>query len=265
MRRGGPESTRRLYEKLQSQGEARAKARCGVHSESEASTASTVSSGSTPRRAISPGRSRSTDWTVIWENEHHKVRKEMIRDVFCRLGTVAQIDVFGPLEESIMEISWTRRGSQSTSAMWRSRGEGEKRVLWLNPPAVSIPDCLIKVKEFKNRAIMIIPDWQDQNWFEEVWPMTTKYHFYSNKIKLYEGEQPLWGSWALLLDGSSNMTGGNQLKLHQKGDQRNQKGDQGNMMISAVEKQMNSSARRRYRRKKLENDKDQIKRSKKSQ
>ena len=176
----------------------------------------------------------------IWAAKQYVVRAPMIRDIFMRLQARAEVDVFGTVGQSKFPDCCGGAGEEGHA--WANDWAKETRILWLNPPVNNVYDCMYQIMKSKAKGIFVLPDWPEESWDQMMWPMAVRFYYYKPDAHLYE-EAPYagWGSYAVLLDGGSTMTGGHDLKNISSQD--NSK-----MLVASVEQQRTSSARRRWRR-----------------
>jgi hypothetical protein len=177
----------------------------------------------------------------VWAAKHYRVKESMQRDICSRLQVQPQVDVFGIRGRSSLKRCWGPTGQDGSA--WSRDWSREKGLLWANPAVNDVSDCLRMLKRYGNQAVVVVPNWDKEDWFQEMWPMCKKYQWYGPEAEIYgSAQQPSWGSWACLLDGRSSVIGG--------GDLQSMEGD-GKMMMAELKVQRHDTSRRRYRRKVL--------------
>lgn len=168
-----------------------------------------------------------------WQATRFIVRPQMLADIFMRLKSRPTVNVFDSLPESRKSPFILYLGRP-----WQQVWKPERGTLWLNPAVNDIKKVLDKVRDDKSRGVIIVPNWDGEDWFEQLWSMVVRYHWYGPDVPLYRGVQPTWGSWACLVDGSVSMTGGDETTSAA-------------MTVAAQEVQKNKSSKRRLRRRTL--------------
>ena len=78
----------------------------------------------------------------------------------------------------------------------------DQKVYWVNPTLDKLYSWIQWVIKNDQKAVVILPDWKNHDFYEAVWPMTKRYLFFSAAVDLYEGANPPWGSWAVYMDSS---------------------------------------------------------------
>lgn len=125
-----------------------------------------------------------------------EVRRGAKRDIMCRLQQKAQVDVFGN-DQDTFSICW--KGQHKQYDQWKHAA-----VLFICAPIGQIKKTISVVRFYKLKAIIIIPAWreiQSAEWYYQAWALTKKYYYYKEGHPLWIGEQPPWGSFALMIDG----------------------------------------------------------------
>ena len=87
---------------------------------------------------------------------------------------------------------------------------GKEPLVWMNPPFSLLDSVVDKIKNDGAQAILIMPQWEDQRYFEEVQPMILKKCVYSKGAKVFEqkeGAMPgiRWPIWAAFVNGTNDM------------------------------------------------------------
>ena len=117
-------------------------------------------------------------------------------------------------------------------------------MLWLCPQVTELL-ATVKIVQFqKAKGILVFPDWKDYDWFDLVWFMVLKFHYYGPETKLYDvqdQQQPTWGSWVALIDGACSTVGEDDASADKDK----------NILMTEVKVQDNTSRRRRKRRRLL--------------
>lgn len=187
--------------------------------------------GQVLKRGVSTAAAASTKVEPqVWQTTKYTVRAEMLADIFMRLRSKPKVDVFGrdDLEKCLFQVGW-HHGYQ-----WTKKWGPE--ILWLNPAPKDIKRTLEKVVCDQARGILIVPNWEEQSWTEQLWAIVQRYHYYGPGIRLYRDIQPEWGSWACLVDGAN---------FGDIGEDRSM------MLMTGQEVQRNKSVKRRKRRRTL--------------
>ena len=173
-----------------------------------------------------------------WSARRLEVRRSMRNDVFARLGVKPHIDVFGDNNKDFVE-AWGGRKGSAFAHNWREAG-----MLWLCPPVTELLATVQIVQFQKAKGILVFPDWKDYDWFDLVWFMVLKFHYYGPETKLYDvqdQQQPTWGSWVALIDGACSTVGEDDASADKDK----------NILMTEVKVQDNTSRRRRKRRRLL--------------
>ena len=118
-------------------------------------------------------------------------------------------------------------------------------VPWLNPKVAEIYDAVRHVSVKMVKAVMVLPDWEDEHWQPWLWPMVVSYYHYPQRTRLYQSDEPRWGSWAVHLYGAATMSGEGLPDAHDTHDKQM-------MQVSALQTRRTSLSRRRFRRRQLE-------------
>lgn len=174
------------------------------------------------------------------KKKRYIVRDRMLNDIWTRLLVKANVDVFGTDENrSVFPTFWGAR------RCWDQDWSNRDNILFLNPPVHHYWDVVYKMRKKRAKGIVILPDWCNEQWYHMVWPMTVKYFYYGPDRKMYEGEKPEWGSWAIYIDGSTTMAGGGNLDGRDANDKQM-------MVASAVQLKRTQGSRRRYHKRTLQ-------------
>ena len=142
-------------------------------------------------------------------HERYQVKLSVVEDALHQLGQLQpDTEVFAD-PRLHMFPRWLGPGSSTPDAFaipWSDLG-----LLWCNPPFSQLGKVVSKIRADKARAVLIVPNWQGHQWFQEARDMTQKRVFYPEGSKVFEVEHGRvggvkWGVWALLVDGTH--TGG---------------------------------------------------------
>ena len=142
-----------------------------------------------------------------WRCERYAVRREFVNDILSKLRCgEPQVDCFADRANKRWPRHWGEGGEFKSAwdADWGKHG-----LLWCNPPYDDkvMTQAVRKLRQDNGRAVMILPDWDDYQFYSEMWPMVDRYYFYDRGSRVFElegREMPgtNWGVWALLMDGT---------------------------------------------------------------
>lgn len=137
--------------------------------------------------------------------ERYMVRRPFYNDILTRMGKVVPtVDSFADAQLHLL-TRWWGPGSDVPNAFdvpW-----GSEALLWCNPPFSRMGEVVAKIKLDQARAVLIAPNWKNQDWFDELPEITIKRYFYPKGTRMFEVEDgPVggtpWPVWALLVDGA---------------------------------------------------------------
>lgn len=134
-----------------------------------------------------------------WQALRYVVKASMQRDVAARLHVDEFIvDVFGDRASPLCQAVW------GPDVCWDHDWRGGP--YWFNPSVSELSDCIKKIIRDQSTGVLILPDWhaEDAWWYHTAWQISADhYHYYAPDIKLYRDgpPQPLWGTWAILVQG----------------------------------------------------------------
>lgn len=136
--------------------------------------------------------------------ERYMVRRPMVNDIIMRLNTrTPTVDGFGDAELHVWPRWWGPGSSECEDAF--SMYWGSEPLLWLNPPFTLLDRVVQKLMADRGTAILVMPHWQNQWFYDAVKPFVVRKQFYKAGTMLFEtvsgtvGGTP-WPVWALLLD-----------------------------------------------------------------
>lgn len=187
--------------------------------------------------AVTPALQKKATKEQIQSGKRFVVRTEMLNDIFMRVKVRADIDAFNTGhgdKTKVFQQFWGKR-------VWSTPWGPDAGVLWLNPSVNDIYDTIRRVRRDKSRAVLVVPDWEDELWYEMLWPMVVEYYYYRPRVPLYEHEHPPWGSWAVYCEGHRTMSG---VQMDDRASCR----DEGLMQVSAMKVKKTPSSRRKWRR-----------------
>lgn len=181
---------------------------------------------------------------ALWTPRRYVVRQEMYNDILMRLrAPTPSVDAFA-CKASAKCSTWWGKGGAVESAWSQSWASSQVGVLWCNPAfqVYDLYDIVRKAAKDDAEMILVVPDWKEFDYYEMMWPMVQRYHYYPPASNLFDKKgcndnQFDWGVWAVHLRG---------------------KPIQVNKTVLAVQEQkyqLNPSSRRRYRRKMLRSSK----------
>lgn len=172
-------------------------------SRAEEMTAKDKALDKTLRRGVSavqlPGKERQ------WKTQTYAVRQGVVNDILSKMNAgVPSIDAFANKENARFDRHWGEGGVASDA--WKQDWSKE-RLMWCNPPYSDLAEVFYKIRKDSAKAIVVVPDWRDQDWFSEMWKMTRRSYYYPAGRQVFElpnQEVPptRWGVWAVLVDGS---------------------------------------------------------------
>ena len=140
----------------------------------------------------------------IPRTERYMVRRPMVNDILMRLraGTPS-VDGFGDSQLHVWPRWWGPGSAEAQDAFgvyW-----GNEPLLWLNPPFTMLNAVVNKLREDHGVAILIMPHWCNQHFYEAIKPFVKRKHYYDAGTKLFETESgpvggTAWPVWALYVD-----------------------------------------------------------------
>ena len=139
-----------------------------------------------------------------WKTQTYAVRFGVLKQVVDKLnGGTPTVDAFANYENARFSRYWGLGGCAENS--W-DQDWGKERLLWCNPPYSDLARVFEKIQQDKAKAIVVVPDWRDQEWSAKMWAITKKsYRFPAGSLvfELPGKEVPptKWGVWAVLVDG----------------------------------------------------------------
>jgi hypothetical protein len=177
---------------------------CGQHERLSSRNAPAQDAGGSDRcERLSP-----RDVPIVYartpRTERYMVRRPMVNDIIMRLNTrIPTVDGFGDAELHVWPRWWGPGSSECEDAF--SVHWGSEPLLWLNPPFTLLDKVVEKLMADCGTAILVMPHWQNQWFYDAVKPFVVRKQFYKTGTMLFEtvsgtsGGTP-WPVWALLLD-----------------------------------------------------------------
>lgn len=80
----------------------------------------------------------------------------------------------------------------------------------LNPKFSELNEVVAKIKKYGTETILLVPDWKSERFYQDIWKMARRWHFYSVGHEVFEKSAAVptslapWGVWAILIDGNLN-------------------------------------------------------------
>ena len=136
--------------------------------------------------------------------ERYMVRQPMVHDILVRLraGTPT-IDGFGDDKLHVWPRWWGPGSVEAEDAF--TMNWSKEPLLWLNPPFTLLNAVVQKLQEDQAVAILVMPHWCNQEFYEAVKPFIVRKHFYKAGSMMFETESGSvggtpWPVWALYVD-----------------------------------------------------------------
>ena len=113
-----------------------------------------------------------SNWKRQYKTESYAVRRPLWNDIIMRLGgEVPSVDAFAEKKLHLLE-KWWGPGSQCPDAF--KKRWSQERLLWCNAPFSMLAEVVKKIREDRARAILVVPNWTNQKWFEDLQDMVLK-------------------------------------------------------------------------------------------
>ena len=139
------------------------------------------------------------------EDECYAVRKPIMKDILFRLQCPPPtVDAFANRALHMCDRWWGEGGEVEDAFImdW-----GQEQMLWVNPPFSRLNEVIPKLVDEQARGILIMPHWKNQMFFDEVWKIVQKKHYYPRGSRVFETVDGVvggvkWPVWALYVDGT---------------------------------------------------------------
>ena len=139
-----------------------------------------------------------------WITNDYAVSPQLVDDIIETFGVRRQkVDCFASKDNKRFERYW----SKDDSAWDKHWGPQHSGLLWMNPPYNMIAEMTQKLKKDGAQAILVVPGWQEENWWSELQDIVIDEMRLPHKRGSFHqcGEKPMppprWPVWAFLVDG----------------------------------------------------------------
>lgn len=143
-----------------------------------------------------------------WRSEQYAVRKPFVNDVIMRLNCgEPAVDAFATVKNKRWPHHWGPGNIQHPNSFDECWHHSVAGLIWANPPFSLLDRVIKKAWDDQAKMILICPDWDDEDFYDDMWKMTRNYYFYFPGTKFFElhgravGGVP-WGVWAVYIDAS---------------------------------------------------------------
>ena len=126
-------------------------------------------------------------------------------EILQRLGVeTPSVDAFVDTELNLCPRWWGPGSSETENAF--DRNWGDESLLWMNPPFSLLPRVVDKIHKDGARVVLIMPLWEDREFFTKIQPMILRKCVYPEGSKVFEQKRKAmpgirWPVWCVLVDG----------------------------------------------------------------
>ena len=136
-----------------------------------------------------------------WTTDDYAVRSDLVSEVVKALDAgIPTVDAFASETNKRFAKFWSVK-EDAFEKDW-----SQEDLLWINAPFQKISEVVQKVVKEKAKAIIIVPEWETEWWWQRVENISMRrFKFRREPIFLKGGkllqEPPTWDVWAFLVDG----------------------------------------------------------------